>query len=400
MNESTIRIQSIDIFRALTMLLMIFVNDLWTLKSIPKWMGHAEINEDMLGLADVVFPCFLFIVGMSVPFAVKNRIKKGDSDMEILWHILLRSLALIVMGIFTVNIPSMNAEFTGMGSEWFQIIMVSAFFLIWNIYPTSKGKEKYIYKGLQLAGIAVLLWLAFIFRGNKDGANEMTGMTVQWWGILGLIGWTYLAASVIYLFLRKWPAAMFSLWFFFIVFNIVATEGCLQIIFPGSNKSWFIGNGAFHSFAFAGIVATLLLEKYFSTDSTRRLGLIFFIISSVMLALGFITNQFWIISKLGETPPWIFFCCSIAFAFYALLQWLTDIKNKAGWFDMIKPAGTSTLTCYLIPYWYYSFMDLFAMELPAWVKTGGIGIVKSIIYSFIIIGITYVLGKMKIKLKI
>ena len=34
------RIASIDITRAVTMLLMIFVNDLWTLRNIPSWLGH------------------------------------------------------------------------------------------------------------------------------------------------------------------------------------------------------------------------------------------------------------------------------------------------------------------------------------------------------------------------
>ena len=57
------RIHSIDVFRALTMLLMIFVNDLWTLKDIPEWLGHKPADVDGIGLADVVFPAFLFIVG-------------------------------------------------------------------------------------------------------------------------------------------------------------------------------------------------------------------------------------------------------------------------------------------------------------------------------------------------
>ena len=38
------------------MLLMIFVNDFWTVKGVPHWMQHAKTNEDFLGLSDVVFP--------------------------------------------------------------------------------------------------------------------------------------------------------------------------------------------------------------------------------------------------------------------------------------------------------------------------------------------------------
>ena len=77
------RIASIDILRALTMYFMIFVNDLWTLEGIPEWLGHASRGEDRLGFADIIFPLFLFIVGLSIPFAVKARRKKGDSDLQI-----------------------------------------------------------------------------------------------------------------------------------------------------------------------------------------------------------------------------------------------------------------------------------------------------------------------------
>src|SRR3990170_1575719 len=89
-------IASIDILRALTMVLMIFVNDLWSLKDIPLWLEHVPRDADGMGLADVVFPAFLFIVGMSLPFAVSSRAKKGDSDLRIAWHIIVRSVSLII----------------------------------------------------------------------------------------------------------------------------------------------------------------------------------------------------------------------------------------------------------------------------------------------------------------
>src|SRR4051812_17532800 len=75
----TSRFNSIDAFRAVTMLLMIFVNDLWTLENVPAWLGHADMMEDRLGFSDVIFPAFLFIVGMSVPLAIDGRLNKGES---------------------------------------------------------------------------------------------------------------------------------------------------------------------------------------------------------------------------------------------------------------------------------------------------------------------------------
>ena len=54
------RIQTIDYLRAITMLLMIFVNDFWTLKNIPDWLKHAPADFDGMGFSDVIFPLFLF----------------------------------------------------------------------------------------------------------------------------------------------------------------------------------------------------------------------------------------------------------------------------------------------------------------------------------------------------
>ena len=74
------RIASIDILRALTMLLMIWVNDFWSLTGVPKWLGHAAASEDYMGFSDIIFPLFLFIVGLSIPLAIENRMAKGNLE--------------------------------------------------------------------------------------------------------------------------------------------------------------------------------------------------------------------------------------------------------------------------------------------------------------------------------
>ena len=51
----TNRIATIDVFRAVTMFLMLFVNDIPGLKQIPHWMLHAQMDEDMLSCSDTIF---------------------------------------------------------------------------------------------------------------------------------------------------------------------------------------------------------------------------------------------------------------------------------------------------------------------------------------------------------
>ena len=85
------------------MLLMIFVNDFWTLKNIPDWLKHAPADFDGMGFSDIIFPLFLFIVGLSIPYAIEARINKGENSQNIFLHILKRSISLIIMGVLMVN---------------------------------------------------------------------------------------------------------------------------------------------------------------------------------------------------------------------------------------------------------------------------------------------------------
>ncbi|RZL99473.1 MAG: DUF1624 domain-containing protein, partial [Pedobacter sp.] len=64
--NSKARILSIDIMRGLTLFLMLFVNDLYS-NGVPEWLHHTKASTDGMGLADWVFPGFLFMVGMSIP---------------------------------------------------------------------------------------------------------------------------------------------------------------------------------------------------------------------------------------------------------------------------------------------------------------------------------------------
>ncbi len=380
------------------MLLMIFVNDLWTLSGIPAWLEHAPANVDFLGVADVVFPCFLFIVGMSIPFAIQNRLDKGDSTVELVKHIIIRAVALLVMGVFTVNVPELNAPATGISSEWFQILMVLGFFLIWNVYPKRDGTMRLVFAGLQVAGVVLLIVMAILFRGG--GSDNMGRMTPQWWGILGLIGWAYLTCALLYLFVFKRPIWLLIAWLSFMGLTVAGHAGWLRAAWPDGPQDWILGNGAFHALTFSGILATLLLTRLSTAHHAHRLPVVFVSVGFALVLLGLLLRNFFIISKIQATPTWILLCSGIAFIGYAGVYYLVDRRGKASWFDAIKPAGTSALTCYLIPYLFYSIADLSGVALPKSLTVGGVGLIKSLLFAFLIVGITAILGKMKIRLKV
>ena len=92
------------------MFLMLWVNDFWTLNSIPKWLKHAALGEDYLGFSDLIFPWFLFAIGLSIPFAFRSRLSKGETNFIIGKHIILRTIALVVMGLFHMNMEMYNHQ--------------------------------------------------------------------------------------------------------------------------------------------------------------------------------------------------------------------------------------------------------------------------------------------------
>jgi predicted acyltransferase len=123
-------------------------------------------------------------------------------------------------------------------------------------------------------------------------------------------------------------------------------------------------------------------------------------ITLLLMLFGFLTRPAWGISKILATPSWTAICAGITAISFAAFYLLTDKLGVTRWADVIKPAGYSTLTCYLVPYYVYALVAMTGLSLSAFFTTGGIGILKSVIFSILIIQLTRLLGKINIRLKI
>ncbi|MBI2786092.1 MAG: DUF1624 domain-containing protein [Legionella longbeachae] len=96
------RILSLDVFRGLTMALMVLVNSLGTRNSYSI-LEHAKWNG--CTLADLVFPSFLFIVGMTTVISLKKHLKE-ESKVHLYNAIFKRAVLLFLFGIFLNIFPS------------------------------------------------------------------------------------------------------------------------------------------------------------------------------------------------------------------------------------------------------------------------------------------------------
>lgn len=397
-SSPSLRLDSIDVFRAVTMFLMIFVNDLWTLEDVPDWLKHSKAAEDAMGLSDVVFPGFLFIVGLSIPFAIANRKKKGDSNALIIKHIAERTFALLLMGIFIVNYENIAGEAMAVSKYVWEIGMVIAFFLIWNVYP-SNPEKKGLYTALKAAGYLLLIGLAVIYKGGD--AENPSWMETHWYGILGLIGWSYLLGALTYLPTRDRLTWAIAGWAFFVFFNLADFAGVLDFLEPVRKYVWIVGSGSMPAFVMAGVVASVIYRNSAGRNSVGASFLVLLIVLGLIcLAYGVGTRPFWGISKIRATPAWVGICSGISFLTFAFLFWLVDLKKIKNWANIIQPAGTATLTCYLIPYIWYAVITLAGISLPMYLRTGIIGLIKSACFSLLVILLTGVINRVGIKLKI
>jgi heparan-alpha-glucosaminide N-acetyltransferase len=391
MNKLPKRLLSIDVLRAITMLLMIFVNDASGVKHIPAWIDHAEGDADAMGFADTIFPAFLFIVGLSLPFAIKNRMAKGNSFQSILIYILTRSAALIIIGFFYVNLESFNKAESIIPKALWAIIITVAFFLVWLDYPETVAKAKrYTFMGL---GLALLIAMAIIYKGDDDGVT--VGMRPQWWGILGIIGWAYLVCALVYLVVKGKLSLLTIALIVFVAINIGKHTDIINFKIP------VLGDASAVALIMGGAIISEIYALLVSKNKTQLLWAIFGSIGALLIGLGFLIRPYAEgISKIHSTPAWIFICSGITILVFELLIFLVDVNGKKGWFKIIWPAGTSTLTCYLMPYFQVFILMLLHVRYPEFLNNGIVGLIRAMATAFILIAIVGLMEKKHIRLKI
>ena len=244
---------------------------------------------------------------------------------------------------------------------------------------------------MMLTGWLIIAFLLFVYQGGTT--EEPTWMKPHWWGILGLIGWAYLLNAIIYLFAGNRAIIIGG------VLAVLYALNSLEFV-DGFESVKFIVSASNHALVMSGVMATVLFIRYREEGNEKGFlsGLI--ILAILSLVFGYATRPEWGISKIYATPSWASICAGFSFIVYVILYIITDKFQRANWAFLFQPAGRSTLTCYLIPYFYYAIVALLGLSLPDFFLTGWIGIIKSLLFALLIIQVTWVFEQFNIRLKI
>ena len=388
------RILSIDALRGITILVMIFVNELAGIRDMPAWMKHMPKDEDAMSFVDVVFPAFLFIVGMAIPFAINNRLAKGDNLVGVQRHILFRTLGLLVLGFFMVNAEGgYDEKAMGMSIYLWAILFFAAVILIWKVYYTSNKLVVYV---LRLLGVAVLIALGIIYKGSN---GEPIGP--KWWGILGLIGWAYLYSCALYQLL------MGNKYLLLLVSGLCVAVYLIGKIPVTDHPQWMHSidhwdrDLAHTSVVLCGVVTTLIFfdnAKPVSEILRFSQALAF---SILLFVAGYFLRFLLPISKVYATPTWCLYSSGFCVILFTFLYWLIDKKRIRRWTAFFNPAAGNPLLTYILPDIIYYITALAGISLfPHRLRYGWPGLLWSAFFAVAVMGIVILLNKMKLKLQL
>ncbi|XP_058804497.1 heparan-alpha-glucosaminide N-acetyltransferase-like [Phymastichus coffea] len=153
------RIRSLDTVRGICIVLMIFVNG-----GAGSYVILGHVTWDGLYIGDLVFPCFLWIMGVCIPLSVSSQLSRGTTRRQLLWAIVKRSFYLFFIGL------SLNTLNGNMQLERIRIFGVLqrfsvCYFVTASVYTLALRIDKQPFKDSVIRDVLILMpqWVvAFI----------------------------------------------------------------------------------------------------------------------------------------------------------------------------------------------------------------------------------------------
>lgn len=293
------RIISVDIFRGLTIVLMILVNTPGTWSNVYPPLLHATWHG--YTPTDLVFPFFLFIVGTSIVFAYQGK----PVTTAIYKKITVRTLKLLGLGLFlgafTVSFPFIKEweaiRFPGVLQRIGVVFFFAAMLFVhvnWRV----------------LIGICVALLLGYWI----------------WMGFIPLMGDmpTYERAP--------------NNWANYIDLNILGTHMYKEDYDPEGILSSFPAIAT----SILGIFTGLILKS-----RRKRKTQWMFLLGIAFLILGYAWNTVFPINKALWTSSYVLVTAGWANIFLALIYYLTDVKGLQ-FGSIFRYAGANAITVYFL----------------------------------------------------
>jgi predicted acyltransferase len=302
------RLISLDIYRGLVVAGMILVDNpgsdegaYWPIKH-AQWNGWTP--------ADLIFPSFLFLVGVSIVFAFSSRLKRGESRSHILYHAFKRSLILIAIGFFVNGFPFVGFDLHTFRIEGVTQRIALCYFLaaILELWSSRRGQV--------IALIACLLGYWAMLRFAPVPGFGIPGRHIPFMDPeRNLVAWLdrTLFAGRLYNGVRD-PEGIIS--------TIPALGTTLMGVLTGH---WL---------------------RSANNHATKIYRMLLFGVVGVIS--GLLWNQTFPINKNLWTSSFVLFTGGFALLFLSLLYWVTEVKRWRGaWTMPILVFGMNAIVAYI-----------------------------------------------------
>lgn len=310
------RLVSLDVFRGITILGMIMVNNPGTWSAMYGPLRHADWHG--WTPTDLIFPFFLFIVGVAIVYANAGKLSKGISKSELVTSAGKRSLILFGLGLFMAAYP------------------------VFTFDPE------------------------FGFRAGLDKLRFM--------GVLQRIAVCYFAATIIFLYFK--PRAMFIWLFSFVVvywlaMTFIPVPGHGAGLFDdkinnlaayidravlgahmwvGTGRQWdpegFLSTFPAISTTLIGVWAGLILRNK-EYDETRKVAELM-IVGSLLIVLGYVWDWHFPINKGIWSSSYAVFTGGQGMVGLALCYWFVDVKGQKSWTQPFVVYGVNAITVFVM----------------------------------------------------
>ncbi|HLE63428.1 MAG TPA: DUF5009 domain-containing protein, partial [Pyrinomonadaceae bacterium] len=280
------RLVSLDVFRGLTIAGMILVNNPGSWSSIYWPLRHAEWHG--WTPTDLIFPFFLFIVGVAIPLAFARRVGDGSSKRKLYLKIIRRSLTIFGLGLFLNGFPYFNLAVMRIPGVLQRIavcyLIASLVFLMTRIR-------------IQVV-IAVALLLVYWLLMTQVAASGFSAGDLSKEGSLA----SFIDRAVFGT--HVWAQA-----------KVYDPEGILSTLSAISTTMFGVFTGKW-----------LLSAK---SPFEKAAGLFF--VGMCCVVIGWAWHPFFPINKSLWTSSYAVFTAGMALQLLGFCYWLIDIKNYRGW---------------------------------------------------------------------
>ena len=320
-NQPSNRLISLDVFRGMTIAGMVLVNNPGNWSAVYAPLEHAPWNG--WTPTDLIFPFFLFIVGVSIALALGRRVEETTVKKDVYLKIFRRAVIIFLLGLFQMAFPFFDLahlRFPGVLQRIAVCYLISSL-----IFLHTNWKQQTIIA----AGCLIFYWLVMTLV-PVPGALAAGDLTAQG-NFSGYIDRLVIGQNHMYSASKFFdPEGIFS--------TIPAIATCLAGVLTG----------------------TWLKAKI--PDAEKVSAMFFFGVS--LTTFGWIWNFWFPINKSLWTSSYVVFMAGLALCFLGFCYWLVDIKNYRKWTKPFIIFGSNALTLYFLSSIFARIINNITWQLP------------------------------------